>query len=181
MDLQYNKFQGLRYNEKSNVFEKLKGGTPPACRKNGKPDWPECRKACERKPIEPNSPSGCTSQIKVKLVRCSSCCCKSGVATQDITHSLLYGEQKVPQAPMPLRTIPFVHQLTCLYQPQDCGIWFAAQDAIVRAVVQSPPSHTSLPSLSLSPTEGDVLAWWDDCYVLQEMLQRLDSLIQGYS
>lgn len=120
LDQQYNKFQGLRYNEKSNVFEKLKGGTPPACRKNGKPDgkpdWPECRKACERKkttrgdPIVPNSPKGCTSQIKVKLVRCSSCCCKSGVATQDITHSLLYGEQK------------------------DCGIWFAAQDAIVRAV-----------------------------------------------
>jgi hypothetical protein len=47
-------------------------------------------------PRENKAPPMCTSQIKAKLNRCSSCCCKAGLTTQSISHSLLSGSYEVP-------------------------------------------------------------------------------------
>jgi len=55
--------------------------------------------------------NGCTSRVRVKLSRCSTCCCPFGLMTSAVRHELLFGAQT------------------------ECGTWFALGDSLVRQTI----------------------------------------------
>jgi len=65
-------------------------------------NWPS------RKVAVPGHWKGCTSRVKVRLTRCSTCCCRKGLMTSAVKHSLVYGSKV------------------------DCGVFFSFADVAVR-------------------------------------------------